>query len=82
MTFCINQKGTYFLSKYKTSCVKDFSRAGRRAQTHLNKVPGPGSYDTSHVNLSPSGKYVVSRMKNCLTRKFAITTRKLIADNN
>jgi hypothetical protein len=47
-----------------------------------NKVPGPGSYETSHVNLSPVGKYVVSRMKNCLSRKFAITNRKSLADSN
>jgi hypothetical protein len=47
-----------------------------------NKVPGPGFYDTSHVELSPVGKYVVSRMKNCLTRKFAIINRKPIADSN
>lgn len=82
VTFCINEKGTYFLSKYKTSCVRDFSKVGGRSHTQSNKVPGPGSYDTSHVDLSPGGKYVVSRMKNCLSRKFAITTRKPIADNN
>lgn len=81
-TFCINEKGTYFLSKFKTSCVRDFSKVGGRSQLHSNKVPGPGSYDTSHVELSPAGKYVVSRMKNCLTRKFTITTRKPIAENN
>lgn len=47
-----------------------------------SKIPGPGSYDTSHVDLSPVGKYVVSRMKNCLSRKFAITNRKSMAGNN
>ena len=62
--------------------MRDFSKLGGRSQTHLSRVPGPGSYDTAHVDLSPKGKYVVSRMKNCLTRKFAISTRKPIAENN
>lgn len=76
VVFCINQKGNYFLSKYKNSCVRDFSKVGGRNELVENKVPGPGSYDTSHVDLSPSGKYVNSKMRNCLTRKFAITTRR------
>ena len=46
-------------------------------------MPGPGSYDVGHdVDLSPQGKYISSKMGNCLTRKFAITSRKPIADNN
>jgi len=55
---------------------------GGRSHLNLNKVPGPGSYDTSHVDFSPAGKYVVSRMKNCATSKFTISTRKPIAENN
>lgn len=82
VTFCINEKGSYFLSKYKTSCVRDFSKTGGRPNILANKVPGPGSYATSSVDLSPVGRYVVSKLKNCLTRKFAITTRKPINDNN
>lgn len=80
--FCINEKGSYFLSKYKNSCVRNFSKIGGRTETHLTKVPGPGAYDTSHADLSPQGRYVSSKMGNCLTRKFAITTRKPIAENN
>jgi hypothetical protein len=82
VTFCINEKGNYFLSKYKTSCVRDFSKAGGRPQILGNKVPGPGSYATSSVDISPAGRYAISKLKNCLTRKFAITTRKPINDNN
>jgi hypothetical protein len=82
VTFTINEKGTYFLSKYKSSCTRDFSKAGGRPQILTSKVPGPGSYSTTQVDLSPSGRYAVSRMKNCLTRKFAITTRRPIAENN
>jgi hypothetical protein len=59
--------------------VRDFSKIGGRSHIQTTKVPGPGSYDTSHVDLSPSGKYAVSKMKNCLTRKFAIASRKPIA---
>ncbi len=79
VAFCINDKGNYFLSKYKNSCVRNFSKIGGRTETHFNKVPGPGSYDTAHVDLSPQGRYVSSKMGNCLTRKFAITTRRPIA---
>ena len=45
-------------------------------------MPGPGRYETEAVDLSPKGKYTPSRMKNCLTRKFAITTRKPIAEKS
>ncbi|CAM6002317.1 unnamed protein product [Sphagnum balticum] len=79
VTFCINEKGTYFLSKYKASCVRNFSKVEGRTGGTDKKVPGPGAYDTSHIDFSPQGKYVTSRMKNCLTRKFAITTRKPLA---
>ena len=47
-----------------------------------SKIPGPGSYGTESVDLSPVGKYVISKLKSCLTRKFAITTRKPINENN
>jgi len=49
---------------------------------HENKVPGPGAYSPSHVELSANGQYIMSKMRTCLTRKFAITTRKPIAENN
>ena len=82
VTFTINEKGNYFLSKYKTSCTRDFSKSGGRPEIQNNKIPGPGSYGTSSVDLSPAGKYSISKLKNCLTRKFAITTRKPINENN
>lgn len=34
VAFCINEKGNYFLSKYKNSCVRDFSKVGGRAGLH------------------------------------------------
>ena len=82
VTFTINEKGSYFLSKYKNSCVRDFSKTGGRPHIMTSKVPGPGSYSTNQVDLSPTGKYAMSKMRSCLTRKFAITTRKPIAENN
>jgi len=33
-------------------------------------VPGPGFYDTSKADLSPTGRYITSKMSNCKTRKF------------
>ena len=82
VTFTINEKGSYFLSKYKTSCVRDFSKTGGRPPALTSKVPGPGSYGTESVDLSPAGKYSISKLKSCLSRKFAITTRKPINENN
>ena len=82
VSFCISQTGNYFLSTYKNSCTRDFSKAGGRPKVLGNKIPGPGSYSTAQVDLSPKGKYTMSRLKNCLTRTFAITTRKPINENN
>jgi hypothetical protein len=79
MTFCINEKGTYFLSKYKNSCVTNFSKLELKESASTSKLPGPGAYDTRTIDLSPKGRYVISKMKNCLTRKFAITTRRPLA---
>ncbi len=46
-------------------------------------MPGPGAYDPgANVDLSPKGKYVISRMKNCLTRKFNISSRRPLADRS
>ncbi len=47
VTFCINEKGSYFLTKYKNSCAKNFGKVQGRCQTAENKFPGPGAYDTS-----------------------------------
>ena len=82
VSFAISENGKYFLSKFKSSKVRDFSKIEGRTSDRENKVPGPGRYQTNGVDLSPNGKYTHSRMKNCLTRKFAITTRKPIADKN
>jgi len=62
--------------------VRDFSKVGGRVSDRENKVPGPGSYETTQVDLSPQGRYVTSKLRNCLARKFAITTRRPIADKN
>ena len=82
VTFCINEKGTYFYSKYRNSCVRNFSSTLGRTEKNENKVRGPGAYNNSKIELSPDGKYTISRMRNCLTRKFAITTRKPLADRS
>lgn len=75
VAFCINQKGKYFLSKHKNSSVRDFSKIMGRCKTSECKIPGPGSYELENVNLSPKGKYCLSNLQNCLTRKFGTSKR-------
>lgn len=53
------------------------------SSVNLNRlVPGPGAYDTTKTDMSPQGKYVISKMQNCLTRKFAISRRKPLAERS
>ncbi len=33
-------------------------------------MPGPGHYDTSKADISPNGKYTISKIQNCISRKF------------
>jgi hypothetical protein len=76
ITFCINEKGTYFLAKYKNSCVRNFAKIEGKTKLAENKFPGPGAYDVSKANLSPEGKYILSRMHSSLAQRFSITSRK------
>ena len=39
------------------------------------RVPGPGTYDFSKVNLSPEGKYSLSRLQSAKTTKFGQAKR-------
>ena len=44
-------------------------------------MPGPGHYDTSKADLSPNGKYSISKIHNCTSRKFdGFSGRGEIAD--
>lgn len=71
ITFGINEKGSYSLSKYKNSCVRNFNNnCEQRAKIQDNKVPGPGAYPTTKAEMSPEGKYCLSKMGSTLTRKF------------
>lgn len=70
VTFGMSQTGNYFLSKYKSSGVRNFSRLEERCKTAESKVPGPGHYDTSKIDLSPTGRYAISKIMNCSARKF------------
>ena len=79
--FSINKDGKYFHAKYKSSCVRNFGRSLGRSQTEksLVKVPGPGAYDvTAHQDISPDGKYCLSRSQNCLTRSFGNSMRSRV----
>lgn len=79
MTFTINEKGNYFLSKYKNSCVRNFNSTLGRITAGDNKLPGPGTYDLKNTNLSPEGKYFNSKMHSSLVRKFGLSERSNIA---
>ena len=47
-----------------------------RPENKDNKVPGPGNYDTKREDLSPDGKYLLSKMRNSLVRSFASSERE------
>lgn len=82
VTFCINQNGTYFLAKYKSSGARNFSRLPSRASTAEKIVPGPGAYDISKEMMSPDGHYVTSKMHSSLVRKFGTSLRSHLNAKN
>ena len=45
-------------------------------------APGPGKYDTKREEMSPEGKYTLSRMQNTLVRKFGSSVRKPLAEKS
>lgn len=80
VTFGMSEKGQYFLSKYKNSCTRGFSGLTARSKvTPDNKIPGPGFYDCKKTDLSPEGRYFVSKMPSSLVRKFGSSDRSNIA---
>lgn len=81
VVFTLNPQGKYFLTKYKTSCVRDFSKISGRCKTSDKKVPGPGAYDLTPQFLSSNGRYSLSNLRNCLTRKFGTSKRRELAFN-
>lgn len=54
----------------------------KRGTTLHNLSPGPGNYDTSKQDLSPDGKYVLSRMKNAFVRTFGKSYRQPLLPKN
>ena len=76
MTFTLSKDGKYFHAKYKNSCVRDFAKVLGRCKTAENKLPGPGAYDVcAYQDISPTGKYCLSRSQNCLARSFGSSHR-------
>jgi Sperm-tail PG-rich repeat len=75
--FTINKEGRYFSRKHKNSCVRDFGKMMGRSTTALSRVPGPSAYDVSgHQDISPDGRYCLSKSTNCLTRKFGSSPQR------
>lgn len=68
------------MAKYKTVWTRDFGKYTGRCQTSQEKAPGPGSYTVNGVDLSPKGKYVSSRLHNCLVSSFEGSERKFFCD--
>lgn len=77
--FTINQKGNYFLSKYKNSCIRSFKGSIERGGSPQNKVPGPGSYATKITDLSSDGRYFLSKTASNPVRSFGNSARANIA---
>lgn len=69
------KKGVNYLGKHKTKSACRFGSEEKLKIENL-KVPGPGSYETSNSELSPSGKYVLSRMESAKGRTFGKDLRK------
>ena len=83
--FSINKDGKYFQAKYKNSCVRNFGKSLGRSETEkkLNRMPGPGAYDVcANQDISPKGRYCLSRSQNCLTRTFGASTRNQLRNGN
>ena len=78
----ITKDGKYFLAKYKNSGVGNFGKKAGRCTSAMNLVPGPGSYDTStNQDLSPKGRYALSKTSNCASRSFTRSSRGDIYHN-
>jgi hypothetical protein len=71
----MNNKGAYFLSKYKSRLGPSFNSLTERTKQQGAKVPGPGAYGVESISLSPQGKYTLSRMSNSQTSKFGTSQR-------
>ena len=80
--YSINEKGKYYLTKYKNSNVRHFDDSIQRDVMFKNMAPGPGKYDTSKQEFSPEGKYVMSRMKNVFVRKFGKSQRQPLSQKS
>ena len=78
----LNEKGKYYSSKHKNSCVRGFNDSNKKGLTFHTISPGPGNYDTSRQDLSPNGKYVLSRMKNSFVRTFGKSYRQPLLPKN
>lgn len=68
------------MAKYKTVAARDFGKYAGRCHTSQEKYPGPGSYTVQGIDLSPKGKYVSSKIHNCLTSTFHGSERKFLGD--
>ena len=49
----INEKGKYFSSKHKNSCIRGFNDTIKRGTNFHTISPGPGKYDNSKNEFSP-----------------------------
>jgi len=79
----INSKGTYYVSKYKSSGASTFAPPHSERWTDRSKIqiPGPGAYELS-AGISPKGSYFVSKFKSSMTRSFGHSMRASASQQN
>ena len=69
----INQRGSYFLAKYKNSGAPAFNPPNSKRFKHYNNnsvsQPGPGHY-TPKTDLPSTGEYFVSKYQGSMCRTF------------
>jgi hypothetical protein len=68
------ESGSNFLSKYNNKSGLSFKH-GKKMSNIEDKVPGPGSYNYSSLEISPDGNYFLSRMQSAKCHKFGRDTR-------
>lgn len=67
----MNPEGSYNWSKYRDSGSKVWNpKSSQRFNKSTNGVPGAGTYNPQHNDLSDSGKYVLAKYKGHGKRKF------------
>jgi hypothetical protein len=77
----INEKGNYFVSKFKNSCASVISPSSN-VEKKDNLNPGPGHYDYLKTCLSAEGKYFISKFKSSKVKTFSKQPRQTLTNDS